>query len=234
MGRADKSSGQRPLVVLFARQCQRWDASYATHELVSRRRILVVSIVVYGVLSGLGLAWTLLYERAWPFVHPAPWLELPALWSIGSSLALGLAIAVATLLATRIMVRRLRWARDLHVAFREVLAPQAEAVGVRIQAAEVRDVMLPGELRKAFSEVLKAKQEGQAALERARGESAALRNLANAARLIENQPSLATLRFLQTLEASEGPRTLVMNDISTLLPKFASRSGTISRPAAEG
>jgi hypothetical protein len=33
--------------------------------------------------------------------------------------------------------------------------------------------MLPGELRKAFSEVLKAKQECQAALERYRGESAA-------------------------------------------------------------
>ena len=57
---------------------------------------------------------------------------------------------------------------------RELVAPQAEAIGVQVHAVEVRDVMLPGELRKAFSEVLKAKQEGQAALERARGESAAL------------------------------------------------------------
>ena len=52
----------------------------------------------------------------------------------------------------------------------ELIAAQAEAVGVQVHAVEVRDVMLPGELRKAFSEVLKAKQEGQAALERARGE----------------------------------------------------------------
>jgi len=36
--------------------------------------------------------------------------------------------------------------------------------------------------------VLKAKQEGQAALERARGESASLRNLANAARVLEGKP----------------------------------------------
>ena len=60
---------------------------------------------------------------------------------------------------------------------RELIAPQAEAVGVQVHAVEVRDVMLPGELRKAFSEMLKAKQEGQAALERARGERQARKRL---------------------------------------------------------
>ena len=94
----------------------------------------------------------------------------------------------------------------------------------RVYAVEVRDVMLPGELRKAFSEVLKAKQEGQAALERARGESAALRNLANAARLIEGQPALATLRFLQTLEASNAGQAFVMNDVSAMFPALSSRA----------
>ncbi len=113
---------------------------------------------------------------------------------------------------------------------RELIAPQAEAVGVQVHAVEVRDVMLPGELRKAFSEVLKAKQEGQAALERARGESAALRNLANAARLIEGQPALATLRFLQTLEASNAGQTFVMNDLSALHPSLTSRGAKPSTP----
>jgi regulator of protease activity HflC (stomatin/prohibitin superfamily) len=106
---------------------------------------------------------------------------------------------------------------------RELIAPQATAIGVKIHAVEVRDVMLPGELRKAFSETLKARQEGQAALERARGESAALRNLANAARLLEGHPALATLRWLQTLEASGGRQTLVMNDLGPLLATLKSR-----------
>jgi regulator of protease activity HflC (stomatin/prohibitin superfamily) len=92
--------------------------------------------------------------------------------------------------------------------------------------------MLPGELRKAFAEVLKARQEGQAALERARGESAALRNLANAARLIEGQPALATLRFLQTLEASGAGQTLVMSDLTALLPSLA-RNGRSSTTRSE-
>ena len=113
---------------------------------------------------------------------------------------------------------------------REIITPQAEAVGVQVHAVEVRDVMLPGELRKAFSEVLKTRQEGQAALERARGESAALRNLANAARLIEGQPALATLRFLQTLEASNAGQTFVINNLSALLPALNTRD---AKPAGD-
>lgn len=117
---------------------------------------------------------------------------------------------------------------------RELIAPQAETVGVHIHAVEVRDVMLPGELRKAFSEVLKAKQEGQAALERARAESASLRNLANAARLIEGQPALATLRFLQTLEAPNTGQKFVMNDISNLLSALSARGTKATAPETPG
>lgn len=113
----------------------------------------------------------------------------------------------------------------------EQIAPQAAALGICVHGAEVRDIMLPGELRKAFNEVLKARQEGQATLERARAESAALRNLANAARLIEGQPALATLRFLQTLETSDAGRTLVMNDLSSFLPALSTRGA--QRPSAE-
>jgi regulator of protease activity HflC (stomatin/prohibitin superfamily) len=113
---------------------------------------------------------------------------------------------------------------------RELITPQAEAVGVKVHAAEVRDVMLPGDLRKAFSEVLKAKQEGQAALERARGESAALRNLANAARLIDSQPALATLRFLQTLGDANAKQMVVMNDMSAFAPAVKARGNARAAP----
>ena len=138
--------------------------------------------------------------------------------------------AVRTVVAGVTMEALLTQRVAIGAQLRELIAPQAEAVGVQVHAVEVRDVMLPGELRKAFSEVLKAKQEGQAALERARGESAALRNLANAARLIEGQPALATLRFLQTLEASNAGQTFVMNDLSALLPALSSRGAKPSAP----
>jgi hypothetical protein len=49
-----------------------------------------------------------------------------------------------------------------------------------------------------------------AALERARGETAALRNLANAAKMLDDNPNLLQLRMLQSLSDTSG-NTFVMN-----------------------
>ena len=84
-------------------------------------------------------------------------------------------------------------------------------IGINLLAVEVKDVMFPAELKRAFADVLKAKQEGQAALERARGESASLRNLANAARVLEGNPALMNLRLMQSLSAAQSAgNTLVL------------------------
>src|SRR5438132_1399446 len=89
--------------------------------------------------------------------------------------------------------------------------PEAAKIGINVLAVEVKDVMFPADLKRAFGEVLKAKQEGHAALERARGESAALRNLANAARLLEGNPALLNLRLMQSLSAAQtAGNTLVL------------------------
>ena len=83
-------------------------------------------------------------------------------------------------------------------------SPPLEAIGIELQDASIRDLTLPGELKKIFSQVVKARQEGLAALERARGETAALRNLANAAQMVERSPSLVQLRLLQVLSQQPG------------------------------
>ena len=69
--------------------------------------------------------------------------------------------------------------------------------------------MFPGELKNIFAQVVNARKEGLAALERARGESAPLRNLANTAKLLENNPALLQLRLLQALNAGSG-NTIVL------------------------
>ncbi|HEY1787995.1 MAG TPA: slipin family protein [Verrucomicrobiae bacterium] len=87
----------------------------------------------------------------------------------------------------------------------------AEKLGVNVLAVEVKDVVFPPDLKRAFAEVLKAKHEGQAALERARGETAALRNLANAARVLEDNPALMNLRLMQSLATAQtAGNTLVL------------------------
>lgn len=97
--------------------------------------------------------------------------------------------------------------------------PDAAKIGITVHAVEVKDVMLPADLKRAFGDVLKAKQEGQAVLERARGESASLRNLANAARVLEGNPALMNLRVLQSLAAAQnGGNTLVLGMPAGFVP----------------
>jgi regulator of protease activity HflC (stomatin/prohibitin superfamily) len=63
----------------------------------------------------------------------------------------------------------------------ETTSAKAADLGVKLLSVDIKDMMLPGEMKRVFAQVVKAQKEGQAALERARGETAALRNLANAA-----------------------------------------------------
>ncbi len=80
------------------------------------------------------------------------------------------------------------------------LAPAAREVGADVLELTVRDVMLPGDLRRAYADTALAKERGRAELERARGEAAALRSLANSAKLLEDHPALLRLRALQAAE----------------------------------
>lgn len=79
-----------------------------------------------------------------------------------------------------------------------------DALGIALEQLEVKDITLPGELKRAQTELLVARAQGTAALERARGETAALRSLANAARMAADNPALLQLRLLQQLDASSG------------------------------
>jgi len=99
----------------------------------------------------------------------------------------------------------------------------ADKIGINVLSVEVKDVMFPADLKRAFADVLKAKQEGQAALERARGESASLRNLANAARVLEGNPALMNLRLMQSLAtAQKAGSTLVLGMPGGFVPLMPS------------
>ncbi|MCD4778937.1 MAG: slipin family protein [Candidatus Omnitrophica bacterium] len=75
---------------------------------------------------------------------------------------------------------------------------KGQEFGVNIERVSIKDMMFSGDLKKIFSQVIKARHEGLALLEKARGETAALRHLANAAKMIENNPSLLKLKMLES------------------------------------
>ena len=83
-------------------------------------------------------------------------------------------------------------------------------VGVELLGVEVRDLMVPGDLKRLFAGVVAAKKEGEASLERVRAETASLRSLANAGRMIEDNPGLLQLRMLQQVGGSSG-NTVVLS-----------------------
>ena len=109
-------------------------------------------------------------------------------------------------------------------------AVQAKLVGV-IPGASVERVLLtsvnlPPETRRMFTDVERAKKEALASLERARGEQAALRVLANAARLVNDNPALANLRLLQAVESSKGATTIVIGNPAGPLPGLGGAPGS--------
>ncbi|RZJ00051.1 MAG: hypothetical protein EON90_09060 [Brevundimonas sp.] len=73
-------------------------------------------------------------------------------------------------------------------------------------------IVLPPELRRMSTEVERARQDGLATLERARSEHASLRTLANAARMLKDNPELLNLRLLQAVGAGGKGATLVLGE----------------------
>ena len=98
-----------------------------------------------------------------------------------------------------------------------VQAKIADAIpGAKVTQVLLTGITLPPETRKMFTDVERSKIEAESALERARGEQASLRALANAARLVKDNPALANLRFLQVLEQSPGAKTIVLGSDAML------------------
>jgi len=94
--------------------------------------------------------------------------------------------------------------------FMELTGKNFEETGLKLLSVDLKDIMFPGEIKNIFAQVVKAQKEGLAILEKARGETAALRNLTNAAKLIEENPHLMQLRLLQALGQSSG-NTFLLN-----------------------
>jgi regulator of protease activity HflC (stomatin/prohibitin superfamily) len=111
---------------------------------------------------------------------------------------------------TRTMDELLEQREAVNAELLAAATPAAERTGVEVLALAVRDIMLPGEVRRAAADVVLARQRGLAELERARSEAAALRTLANSARLLADHPELIRLRTIQAAQAVGA--TLVITD----------------------
>lgn len=103
---------------------------------------------------------------------------------------------VAAVTVDGLLERRVELARDMvaHVTDR------ARAWGVEIRRLELKDVILPGEMKTLLNQVIEAEKRAAAQVITRREEVAATRSLANTARLMESNPVLMRLKEMETLK----------------------------------
>jgi regulator of protease activity HflC (stomatin/prohibitin superfamily) len=124
--------------------------------------------------------------------------------SFGRALYIELQLALREVLAAGTVDDVLASRAKVGPAVLERCASKLARIGVELLSVDVRDLMVPGDLKRVFAGVVAARKEGEAGLERVRSETAALRNLANAGRMVEDNPGLLQLRMLQQLGQSSG------------------------------
>ena len=159
----------------------------------------------FGFRATLGYRWAVTDPRAYYEATQGLGVHLPGLGLPGFDDAL----SAATLRAAAAHPLAALLADPQPIAAGAAAALAGRFPAVALIDVTVTRVTLPPEVRRLFTEVEAARLQGLAALERARGEQAALRSLANAARLFRDNPELAQLRLLQTIESARRPATIV-------------------------
>lgn len=111
---------------------------------------------------------------------------------------------------------------------RTILDSRTEQWGVEISAVELKDIVLPQEMKRALARQAEAERERRAKVIAAEGEVQAASRLAEAADIIARNPSAMQLRMFQTLtEISNEPGSKIILPIPIeLLNGMASRSVT--------
>lgn len=87
----------------------------------------------------------------------------------------------------------------INASLQAIIDRQTEPWGVKVSAVEVRDVVLPDNMKRAMAKQAESERERRAKIINAEGEFQAAEKLAQAAAIIATQPIALQLRFLQTM-----------------------------------
>jgi len=150
------------------------------------------------VLTSDGVSVRVTAAVRWGVADPQRFVEAALDPSAVVYLAVQIALREALLdVDSEAVVRQAR--RALGTTITEVARAAGDEVGIAVREVVVKDVILPHELRSAYAELVTTKARGAAQLEAARAETAALRSMANGAKLLDEHPALARMRLVQAL-----------------------------------
>lgn len=180
-----------------------WPLRSQVERVDRRQRWLVVS--GQDVLTADGLSVRLSALARWKVADPVTFLTIAE--SVTADLHTAIQLSVRDTI-TAVSLDELVSARSgAFSGLTDTVRAYTAGIGIEVDGVVIRDLMLPGEIRVAMAQTMLAREAGRAALERARAEGAALRSLANSAKLLEDHPTLLQLR---TLEVAAQPGTKVV------------------------
>lgn len=104
----------------------------------------------------------------------------------------------------------------------QIIDANTEPWGVKVSNVEVKQIDLPQEMQRAMAKQAEAERERRSKVIAAEGEYQASQRLADAAKILSDQPSALTLRYLQTLReiATEKNSTTIFPVPIDLLTPF--------------
>lgn len=104
----------------------------------------------------------------------------------------------------------------------QIIDSNTEPWGVKVSNVEVKQIDLPQEMQRAMAKQAEAERERRSKVIAAEGEFQASQRLADAAKILANEPSALTLRYLQTLReiATENNSTTIFPVPIDLLKPF--------------
>jgi len=93
----------------------------------------------------------------------------------------------------------------------QIIDTHTEPWGIKVSNVEVKQIDLPQEMQRAMAKQAEAERERRSKIIAAEGEFQASQRLADAAKILSDQPSALTLRYLQTLReiATENNSTTI-------------------------
>lgn len=101
----------------------------------------------------------------------------------------------------------------LNMHLQEIIDEHTEPWGIKVSNVEVKQVDLPQEMQRAMARQAEAERDRRAKVIAAEGEFQASQKLADAAKILAQEPSALTLRYLQTLN-----EIAAENNSTTLFP----------------
>lgn len=110
----------------------------------------------------------------------------------------------------------------INAKLQQIIDAHTEPWGVKVGNVEVKQIDLPQEMQRAMAKQAEAERERRSKVIAAEGEFQASQRLSDAAKILSDQPSALTLRYLQTLKeiATENNSTTIFPIPIDLLKPF--------------